>query len=285
MALNKIGPNKWRIALSVRVSGKGYPVTKQEIFSGTKTEAEARRTEIIKCLRNASSLTTQDIKNFSEAVELFQEKRGPFSPSHERKIEYLKQEIGQLSLEEYPDCFEAWLRILKNTPAKNHQKPRSAASLNRYIEIARAVFGLLVKLEIVEKNPITKARFPKGEERARDRYLTETERLRLLNAIREHRPYMLPIVEYSLAVPCRKTELTTARREQFDPFTNTIYYRTVKPVFRSPSLYPPVWLNTSGTSGRYLQIARGCFTARMKPDTTRLVPCRNHGPSVVKKPG
>ena len=40
MALEKIGPNKWRIKFSVRVPGKDYPVSKQETFSGTKTDAE-----------------------------------------------------------------------------------------------------------------------------------------------------------------------------------------------------------------------------------------------------
>ena len=227
MALIKIGPNKWRIIVSVRIPGKAEPAKKQETFTGNKTAAEARRTEIIKYLRDSRSLTVaQTIKNFSEAVVLFREKRGPFSPSHDQKIDYLDRETGHVSIEEYPDRFEAWLRILKSTPIQTpggHRRRRSAATINRYIEIAKAVFGLLVDLEIIEKNPITKARFPMGEEKARDRYLTDTERLRLLNAIREHRSYILPFVEYSLAVPCRKMELVNAKREQYDPFTNTVY--------------------------------------------------------------
>jgi integrase len=85
------------------------------------------------------------------------------------------------------------------------------------------VFSHLVSLEVIDKNPITTVRFPNFEEKPRDRYLTPEERLRLLNAIREHRPYILPIVQYMLAVPCRVSELTTARREQYNPFTQTIY--------------------------------------------------------------
>ncbi|MBN1578792.1 MAG: tyrosine-type recombinase/integrase [Chitinispirillaceae bacterium] len=222
MALIKIGPNKWRIIVSVRVYGIAEPAKKRETFFGTKTEAEARQAEIIKDLRNPRSLTPRHVKHFSEAVEVFREKRGPFSPSHDNKVAFLKEETGHIILEEYPDCFEAYLRVLKRTPTRRHRQ-RSAASINRYIEIVKAVFGLLVELEIIEKNPITKTRFPKGEEKARDRYLTEEERLRLINTIREHRPYILPFIEYSIAVPCRKTELVTARREQYNPFTNTIY--------------------------------------------------------------
>ena len=103
------------------------------------------------------------------------------------------------------------------------EKMRSNASSNRLIIVARSVFNLLIALEIIDKNPITLARFPKLEEKNRDRYLTDEERLRLINAIRKHRPYLLPITEYMILVPCRKLELTKARREQYNAFTNTIY--------------------------------------------------------------
>lgn len=225
MALEKIGPNQWRIKVCVRVAGKPFPVQKQERYEGTKTEAEARRVEIIKKLRDgapAGSLTHQTIKNLSEAIALFAEKRGPFSASHERKIRYLMQEIGHVELIMVPERFEAWLRVLRGTKARFRQT-RSNASLNRYVEIVRAVFGLLTELEVISKNPITKARFPKLEEKPRDRYLNHEERLRLFNAIQQYRPYILPIVEYMSLVPCRKSELITARREQYNQFTKTIY--------------------------------------------------------------
>ncbi|MBN1603226.1 MAG: hypothetical protein JW915_16575 [Chitinispirillaceae bacterium] len=67
----------------------------------------------------------------------------------------------------------------------------------------------------MDKNPITKAKFPKGEEKARDRYLTNDEQIQLLNAIKEHRPYLLPFVRYNLAVPCRKSELIKAKFKRF----------------------------------------------------------------------
>jgi integrase len=225
MALKKIGPNKWEILVSVRVPGKPYPISKRERFKGTQTEAEVRNAEIIKSLSSgfaACSLTHQTLKHFSDAVELFIEKRGPFSPSHSRKIDYLRRQIGHVELYHVSDRFEAWMRVLRGTSTR-YRHSRSNASLNRYVEIVRAIFWLLVELEYLEKNPITKARFPKLEEKARDRYLSHDERLRLLNTIREHRPYMLPIVEYMLLVPCRISELTSARREQYNQFTNTVY--------------------------------------------------------------
>jgi len=62
-------------------------------------------------------------------------------------------------------------------PIRGIGKIRSAASINRLLEIVKAAFNYGVKLDIIAKNPITSARFPKSEEKARDRYLTNDERL------------------------------------------------------------------------------------------------------------
>ena len=242
MALEKIGPNLWQIKVSVRVPGRDEPVKKREQFTGTKTEADARTTEIIQEIRNNHSadrsLTPQhSIKNFSGLISLFLEKRGPFSSSHERKINFMNRELGHILLQDFPDRFESYLRELKNTKPRNGKEKRSNASMNRLVEIARAAFGLFVELGYVEKNPITKARYPKLEEKPRDRYLSQEERLRLLNAIQEHRPYILPIIRYMLLVPCRKMELITAKREQYNPFTGTIYIPDSK---ADISIYKPV---------------------------------------------
>jgi len=44
-----------------------------------------------------------------------------------------------------------------------------------------------------------------------------------LEAVQSRRPEMLPLIRFMLLVPCRISELTTAKREQYNPFTNTIY--------------------------------------------------------------
>jgi len=52
--------------------------------------------------------------------------------------------------------------------------------------------------------------------------LSSDERLLLLNTIKEHRPYILPIIMYMLMVPCRVSELVTARRDQYIPTAKVI---------------------------------------------------------------
>lgn len=233
MAINKIGPNLWQIKISVRVPGQDYPAAKQEQFTGTKVEAEIRRAELITAIRKnavaARSLTVSpNLKHFAGLIALFVEKRGPFSSSHSRKIALLNKEIGHVPLVSFADAFEQYLRVLKNTPPRNSTKIRSNASANRFVEIARAAFRLGVDLEILKINPITKARFPKGEEKPRDRYLNEVEELRLLSIIEQHRPYLLPFIQFSFIVPCRKMELVEAKREQYNQITNTVYIPTSK---------------------------------------------------------
>ena len=67
--------------------------------------------------------------------------------------------------------------------------------------------------------------------------LSSSEELRVLNAIRQYRPYLLPFTEYCLEVPCRKSELVKAKREQYNPFTGTIYIPDSK---ADISIYKPV---------------------------------------------
>jgi len=212
MSVTKIGPNLWMIKVSARVPGKPHPVKKQERFKGTKAEAEGRHAEIITHLRKCGSLICSvEIRTFKDAVDIYREKLqavGSLSPDHARKIDRTCRDFGHLPLGTVADHLEAWRRNAM-------RQKLSPASLNRPVEIVKAVFNHLVALERVEKNPITKIRFPKHKEQKRDRYLMEEERVKLVSAITKHRPEMLPLIQYMLLVPCRTSELAKAERKQF----------------------------------------------------------------------
>lgn len=223
MSIEKIGPNKWRIKVCVRVPNKDNPVKKQETFKGTKTEADIRKSEIIKEIRSKKQASRSlKLTNFGAALDIYADKKNKKSAPDISRIKKLKNDLGDISLAQFADRFEIYLQELKITPTYRGNLP-TGATINRIIEIVRAVFNLLAALDLIHKNPITKARFPKAIQKPRDRFLTEEECLRLLNAIRKHRPYLLPFVEYNLSVPCRKGELINARREQYNQVSNTIY--------------------------------------------------------------
>jgi len=226
--IKKKGQNIWQIKVSVRVPGRDNPVQKQEMFYGTQTEAKLREAEIIGQLKAGGSLAyskPKGVSTFGEAVDMYLERlraQDRLSKGHLPKINRLHREFGHLPLDVMPDYFEAWLKHLIRTPTP-WGKMRATATINRQIEIVRAVYNHLLALEEIPRNPITKLRFPKYKEKPRDRWLTLDERARLLRAVHKHRPQMLPLIRYMLLVPCRVSELTAARREQYNPFTNTIY--------------------------------------------------------------
>lgn len=229
MALTKIGPNKWRVTASVWDKNKGYPVSKQVTITGTRAEAAIVEGDILKELK-ARSLTSAYASTFGEAVDLYVNNlrlRGTLAKKHEMNIAHIRDELGHIRLEAFADQFDVWYKHLVSTPGR-YGKPRAGATVNRYTAVVRAVFSRLVDLEIIDKNPITPIRYPKMKEKARDRYLSQEERLRLLSAIAEHRPYILPIVQFMMAVPCRVSELVSAKREQFNPFTRTIFIPDTK---------------------------------------------------------
>jgi len=224
MALKKLGHNKWHVRAAVRDSRLGYSISKQATVTGTHADAAAVEAELFKELQARCSLTSY-ASTFSDAVDLYIKKlrlQNRLSKHHELMIGFVRRELGHIRIEEFAGQFAAYRKHLLVAPTY-HGKARGSASINRYTAVVKAVFGHLVDLEIVEKNPITAFKFPKLAERPRDRYLNQDEKLRLLNSFREHQPDFLHIVKYMMQVPCRVSELMDAKREQYNSFTKVIY--------------------------------------------------------------
>jgi len=246
MAPTNLGTNKWRIKVSVLDKTKGYPVGKQETFRGTRAEATIREAELLKELKTRCSFILPQASTFGEAVELYEKRlslQGKLSPSHTKMIDFVCRKLGHLRIEGFADNFEAYRKSMVGSLTA-HGKIRGNASINRYTQIVRAVFSYLVNHELIAKNPITQIRFPKLDEKPRDRNLTQDEISRLFSAIEKHRPHIMSIVQYMLLVPCRKMELVNAKREQYNPVTGTIYIPTskngrpiIKPVPEAMSVY------------------------------------------------
>ena len=226
--INQIEPGRFRVTARVRVSGK--IIQRREVIEGTKEKARDRRAEMKREIRKglpACSLTNKaEFRTFSDVLQIHKEKKGPFSRKHEYKINMLEKEMGAAMLEGFADRFEGYVRILKTTKTKQG-KLRSAASINRPVEIARAAFETAFALGIVKDNPITKVRFPKMKEIPRDVSLSVDERDRLVNIARENprTAHIADLLDYALQVPCRKSELVNMRVKDIDLFNNAIRVR------------------------------------------------------------
>jgi Site-specific recombinase XerD len=223
MGIVKKGQNLYRIDTHVLRQGREY--RQRETFPGTRAKAEERYLQLKKELRDGGnagcSLTIAE--TFDEVLSIYREKRNKVLAPDISRCNMLSVDLGKVTIKAFGDRFEAYMRLFKNNPTKKTGTPPANATVNRIIETVRAAFNLAVALGLVKENPITKARFPKAKESPRDRYLTDEERRRFLNAIEAKAAYLLPFVRYSLLVPCRKGELTNLSREAYNAFTNTIY--------------------------------------------------------------
>jgi len=225
--INQIEPGRFRITARVRVCGK--IVQRREVIEGTKEKARDRRAEMKREIRKglpACSLTKAEISTFADILRIYREKKGPFSYQHEQKVRSLEKDMGAALIIGFENRFESYIRILKSSPSKRG-KLRSAASINRPIEITRAAFEVVYALGLISSNPISTVRFPAMKEIPRDISLSEDDCARIVETARANprTAHIADLLNYALQVPCRKSELIRMRVADIDLFTKCIRVR------------------------------------------------------------
>jgi integrase len=228
MGLNitKSGTNLW--FLNVRIRKDGKELRRRETFNGTKSQAEGRFIDLKRELREGSKTFQPDQRKlavFRDVLELYRQRREAQGEVDKPRYRALDRDLGDVPLNVFPDRLEAYLKHLRTTPSPATSKPLSNGTLNRFVALIRTAFGVAVDLELIDKCPLSKYRFPKLREVSRDRVLSLEERRRLLNVIEKEEPHLLAIVQYALQVPCRKSELVNMRREDLDLINESIRVR------------------------------------------------------------
>ncbi len=221
MGLNIIKQAPNQFYLDVRVRRPDAPGEDQirEIFHGPKEAAENRYVELRKQIKERQALRCR-FETFSDLMRWYADERPP-APKDINIIDNLTRILGNVSIPAFPDRFAAYRKHMQRNPAPTTGRPWSNATVNRYTAIVRAAFQLAVDQDppLMEKNPITKAKFPHLEETPRDTVLSPEEERNLFNVIRKHAPHLLALIQFALQVPCRKSELVRMRREDLDLFT------------------------------------------------------------------
>ena len=216
--------DRWLVIARVRVNGK--IIQRRETFSGTKEAAKKRFEQLKHSARESAdrSLTTR--VDFKHILDLYTEKRGPFSYSHQSVVKMLSDELGDVPPTKFVDRFESYLRCLRSTKTMRGALP-SGSLLNRRIEVARAAFNVAVAVGLVERNPITRQRFPEKREIPRDVSITEDERARLVTVAREgeRTKHLAEALNFALQVPIRRSEIVGMRVQDVDLFSKCIRVR------------------------------------------------------------
>lgn len=211
--------------LDVRVIRHGKEVRKRETFTGTQAEAEERFYQIKKELRESASELSKKVTCFREVLEKYRERRLSLGGLDKTRFNCLHRDLGEVPIPHLPEKFGAYIRRLRDEPWEHTKRCRTNGTLNRYVTMARAAFNHAIELGLVTSNPISKARFPKFKEVPRDQVLEDEKRDRLLEVVTQEAPHLLPILRFSLQVPCRKSELVNMRKEDLDLTHNAIRVR------------------------------------------------------------
>jgi integrase len=106
-------------------------------------------------------------------------------------------------------------------------RQRSAASVNRELEVLSKVFSLAVDNGIIESNPCLKVNKLR-QDNMRKRYLTEEEEERLLNALSGRRAYLKSIVVVAIHTGMRRGELLNLKWQHIDFARGLIYVTNTK---------------------------------------------------------
>ena len=229
-----------------RIYFQGRQIRKRETFKGSKAEVEERCLELRKELRargeQSTPITEKRVLNFGDVLgnyrDWIMDRGGMVDPT---RYNALMDNLGGVPLECLADRMQNYLRILKTAPSKRTRKPLANASLNRLLVIAKAALNHAVKMDLIDKNPLTQGRFEKLPETPRDFTLTRDQRDQLLKVIERRAPHLLPITRFALQVPCRKAELVNMRRGDLDLDNDIIRVRsgTTKNGMGCDKLIPP----------------------------------------------
>lgn len=220
MGYTKLKDGRRCVTARIRVNGK--VVQRRVTGFYTIQQAQSLIEKLKQELRASGSLKVKNrISTFSECLEVYREKTHKTSKPDISRINRLKKDLGNVQINVFPDRFEKYLKILKHSVTVRG-KPHSGGSINRILAMVKACFTLCYDLGLIDKN-LNSKQFPKYREIARDRYLSNEERLRLFNAIACTAPYLLPFIRFNMAVPCRKGELINLFKENYNAITKTIY--------------------------------------------------------------
>jgi len=269
MSVKIAGVGVWKVAVTARLKNVPYPVKRKATVRGKKRDAILKEAELRKVLlgggqgqgQGESSLTAGTavstfnkvkVDTFSDAVQLYLEKtkaEGKCSRTHIKQLEWINRELGHVPMAELAERFDAWRKIY-NTAPTSKGTPKANGTINTPVTIVRSICNHLVDLEILDKNPISKARFPKLRQKAREICPRKEELERLFEVIQRERPYILPIVKFMLQIPCRVSELVTAKVDQLKD--NMIFIPKSK---NGDALYKPI---PSDMADYFNSIPDGC---------------------------
>ena len=205
----------------VQIRAKGQKQITATFTRKTDAKIWAKETEI--ALRNGKYFKTAEAKKHT-ATEMIERYIRDVLPRKKdglrsQKIQLLwwKEKIGHLVLADITPATIVEHRDILASGITIRGSKRSDATANRYLAAIGHVFTIAIKeWGWIEESPMNKVSKLK-ESRGRVRFLTQEERLRVLEACKESRcPYLHAIITLAVSTGMRKNEILYLKWEDVD---------------------------------------------------------------------
>ena len=174
------------------------------------------------------SYSKADQHTLTDAIHRYQKEILPSKtndfPNVARHLERWKKELGHLKLSRINQSTIAEVRDRMLTEITRNDKPRSNATVNRYLATLSHVFSTAVReWQWINENPCLKVKKPK-ESVGRIRYLQKDELSRLVKACKQSRNLNLYLIFLiALTSGARKAEILGLQGKDID-FENRLFY-------------------------------------------------------------
>jgi len=206
--VSKDGKNSYRVKIRL----KGFPSQSATFERLTDAKKWTQQTE--SAIREGRHFKTTEAKRhtLAELIDRYCQDVLPAKPKALRKqtalLQRWKTEIGDHSLIDVTPSLIAECRDKLARETTLRGKPRSSATVNRYMAALSVAFTVAVKeWGWLEDSPMRKVTKPK-EARGRVRFLSDDERMRLLKACKESsNHYLYPVVVLALSTGMRQGEI------------------------------------------------------------------------------
>tara|TARA_R110002073_G_scaffold331990_3_gene517321 strand:+ start:1286 stop:2356 length:1071 start_codon:yes stop_codon:yes gene_type:complete len=204
--------NNGKTSYRVKVRLKGFPIQSVTFERITDAKKWAQQTE--SAMREGRHFKTTEAKRHTldELIDRYIKTVLPTKPKAILKqtalLQRWKDEIGSHALIDVTASLIAECRDKLASEITLRGKPRSPATVNRYMAALSVVFTTAVKeWGWLEDNPMRKVTKP-SESRGRVRFLLDDERILLLKACKESsNPYLYSVVVLALSTGMRQGEI------------------------------------------------------------------------------
>lgn len=203
--------NDGKTSYRVKIRLKGYPSQSATFERLTDAKKWTQQTE--SAIREGRHFKTTEAKRhtLTELIERYCRDVLPAKKSAKDQAQQLawwKSEIGNYALADVTPSLLAECRDKLGREITVRNKPRSPASVVRYIAALSHAFTIAVKeWGWLEDSPMRKVTKPK-ESRGRVRFLSDDERIRLLKICKESsNPYLYFVVVLALSTGMRQGEI------------------------------------------------------------------------------